>query len=350
MSRVRILAGGGLALTLSAALHAAGLSWAYRLPDRPMMGGGGDAAPAALGHAFADFAAGVSAVRPDAAVAVDPLDRSAPRPVPVQPSPVQPDSSPPVAPADMPAVEPAGAAPAGIAEPIVPQPPALPQIASADLAAHARPDDPAALTEAPLAASAPSAARPVAPDETISPVPDDLLAGDGDAGMAGPPVASLRPVARPSPERRTAVTRSDPPAPRPQQPATPATPPASPGNAEADARRGSPDSSETGQAAATGSPSATAAEAGNAAATNYPGEVLRRITRLRRPAAPARGRVLVVFTIAPSGALASVSVASSSGAPELDRIALEHVQRAAPFPPPPPGALTTFSFEFVGRP
>jgi len=340
-----MLAGGGLALTLSAALHAAGLSWAYRLPDRPMMGGGGDAAPAALGHAFADFAAGVSAVRPDAAAAVDPLDRSAPRPVPVQPSPVQPDSSPPVAPADMPAVEPAGAAPAGIAEPIVPQPPALPQIAAADLASHARPDDPAAPTEPPLATSAPPAARPVTPDETISPVPDELLTGD--AAMAEAPVSSLRPVARPSPERRAAVTRSDPPAPRTQQPATP---PASPGNAEADARRGSPDGSETGQAAATGSPSATAAEAGNAAATNYPGEVLRQITRLRRPPAPARGRVLVVFTIAPSGALASVSVASSSGAPELDRIALEHVQRAAPFPPPPAGALTTFSFEFVGRP
>jgi protein TonB len=77
--------------------------------------------------------------------------------------------------------------------------------------------------------------------------------------------------------------------------------------------------------------------------------VLRKIQRVRQVRSPARGRVVVAFSIAPSGALASVSVSRSSGHAALDRVALEHIQRAAPFSPPPQGAQRQFNFEFVGR-
>jgi periplasmic protein TonB len=165
-------------------------------------------------------------------------------------------------------------------------------------------------------------ATPVTPDTTTA-MADDKA-----------PVSSIRPVARP--------------APRPQRSAQP-TPAAPAGNAETDANRGSAQGQTDGQATAVG----TAAQentGGQAAAANYPGQVLRQITRLRRQSAPSRGTVTVSFAIAGSGALADVAILQSSGSPALDQMALDHIRRAAPFPPPPAGAQTVFSFAFEGRP
>ncbi|TVP69897.1 MAG: energy transducer TonB [Rhodobacteraceae bacterium] len=58
---------------------------------------------------------------------------------------------------------------------------------------------------------------------------------------------------------------------------------------------------------------------------------------------------MVAFSVGSNGGLASVSVAQSSGHAGLDQTALDHIRRAAPFPPPPAGAQCQFSFEFVGR-
>lgn len=200
---------------------------------------------------------------------------------------------------------------------------ALPASAVADLAVPdlAVPVTPDPSTSAPVATGAtPVTAPQPAPDITRA-LPDTA------------PATSLRPIARPAP-----------------QTAQPAAPPRPTGNAETDAARGSTQAQPQGQAVASGAAPAPDSTGGQAAAAAYPGQVLRQITRLRPQRAPARGIVLVRFAIAASGALADVSVAQSSGSAALDRLALDHIRRAAPFPAPPAGAQTAFSFEFLGRP
>lgn len=200
---------------------------------------------------------------------------------------------------------------------------ALPASAVADLAVPdlAVPVTPDPSTSAPVATGAtPVTAPQPAPDITRA-LPD-----------TAPPTA-LRPIARPAP-----------------QTAQPAAPPRPTGNAETDAARGSTQAQPQGQAVASGAAPAPDSTGGQAAAAAYPGQVLRQITRLRPQRAPARGIVLVRFAIAASGALADVSVAQSSGSAALDRLALDHIRRAAPFAAPPAGAQTAFSFEFLGRP
>ncbi|WP_363315406.1 energy transducer TonB [Thermosulfurimonas sp.] len=49
-----------------------------------------------------------------------------------------------------------------------------------------------------------------------------------------------------------------------------------------------------------------------------------------------QGRVGLWLTISPEGQLLSVKIFQGSGHRILDRAALKIVQRAAPFPPPPP--------------
>lgn len=89
--------------------------------------------------------------------------------------------------------------------------------------------------------------------------------------------------------------------------------------------------------------------AGGQAAARYGDQVMRQIARLRRQQAPERGVVTVGFEIGTDGGLRRVAVVSSSGSEALDRVALDHIRRAAPFPPPPEGATRRFAFEFVGR-
>ncbi|MFP4405629.1 energy transducer TonB, partial [Rhodosalinus sp.] len=120
------------------------------------------------------------------------------------------------------------------------------------------------------------------------------------------------------------------------------------GNAEQNARAGQASGEAQAEAVSRGA-GGPSRETGNAAASNYPGEVMRKLSRVRRPSVSARGAAVVTFRIAPGGALAGVSIARSSGSTRLDRAALAMVQRAAPFPPPPRGAQRSFSIEIAGR-
>ncbi|MBQ2259816.1 MAG: TonB family protein [Loktanella sp.] len=287
MTRPRIIGGATIALALSGGLHAAVLLIAVPPEDETVqVSGAGVAEIAALGAAFEDFVAGSTPVTQVAQPAVQ-----------------------------MPAIQP------GLT---------LPTSAVADLAApvpaREAETSPPAVTTVTAASAAVTAVTPDATTATASDVTDTESA----------PTSSIRPVARPAaPPQRTAQ----------------AAPPRPAGNAETDANRGSAQGQDGGQAAASG----TAAPAqdtagGREAVANYPGQVLRQITRLRRQNAPARGSVLVNFAISGSGALADVAVARSSGSGQLDQMAMDHIRRAAPFPPPPAGAQTAFSFEFVGRP
>lgn len=89
--------------------------------------------------------------------------------------------------------------------------------------------------------------------------------------------------------------------------------------------------------------------AGGQAAARYGDTVMRQIARLRRDKAPERGVVTVGFEIGADGGLRRVAVVASSGSGALDQVAVDHIRRAAPFPPPPEGAAVRFAFEFVGR-
>lgn len=108
------------------------------------------------------------------------------------------------------------------------------------------------------------------------------------------------------------------------------------------------------QATATtsGSNAQTAAPAPRAnaqAVSNYPGQVMQRISRVRKPRTNARGSAYVSFSINGRGGLAGLSIGRSSGNAQLDQMALTVVQRAAPFPAPPAGATTRFTVEISGR-
>lgn len=101
-----------------------------------------------------------------------------------------------------------------------------------------------------------------------------------------------------------------------------------------------------GAVAATKAAKATARGQSPAA---YQKAVMKKIRGTKKRASPGKGSAVVGFAISPSGGLSLVKIVKSSGAPALDAAAVEHIQRAAPFPAPPAGAATRFSFEFVGK-
>ncbi len=175
-------------------------------------------------------------------------------------------------------------------------------------------------------------------------VPDTVVEALPDEGPA--PAVSPRPPSRPDSivqRAPTTVATSRPSAPRP-----PAPQPSTAGNADRTAIAGS--ASGQGDAA---SPRAGASDPqdapGNAAASNYPGQVMRCISRVGRPRVTSRGTAIVSFRISGNGGVTSVALAGSSGDAGLDRAAVQTISRAGPCPAPPPGAQTAFSIRVQGR-
>ncbi|MDO9639960.1 MAG: TonB family protein [Pseudotabrizicola sp.] len=294
-----------IALALSGALHAAAAIAIAPQPDEFAVEGGGAATVALLGEAFEDLAQGATPVAATEAPPAPPLGavpvttQVAATAPPLTATPAPPLLLPPSETADLAAMPPVDNAPAV-------QPELAPQV-------------PAALAAAAVAAP-PELATPV---ETASSAPDT---------SPRPPARAEAPA---KPVEKRAVAQSTP---------VPA------GNADRNARKGAQMGQEkAAAAAATGGSGAQTAQAGNAARSSYPGLVLRKIERTRKAATQARGTVVVVFRVAPSGGLASARVAKSTGDASLERAALDHIRRAAPFPAPPAGAETDFRFEFVGR-
>lgn len=81
----------------------------------------------------------------------------------------------------------------------------------------------------------------------------------------------------------------------------------------------------------------------------YARAVMKKVRSTKRKSDVGRGTVVIGFTVADDGGLASVQVLQGSGNPGLDTAALDHIRRSAPFPPVPDGVGSSFSFEFVGR-
>ena len=319
----RLVRPGGRVLALSAVISVAAhlAAMAALMPDDSVqIAGGSPATLAALGNSFADFTEGtVAPAQPEAATS-SPVASAA-----------QQSSSPEAttlsAPASLAPVVPS------VRAPDAPPPEALPPELSALV-----PQTPALTEAAPIAPARPqpplAEAAPATPPETLSPAPE-VEVQQADA-------TSPRPQRRPEPQSA--------PEPEPARRAqtAPASPPQAAGNAGQEARRGTAEGVAGASAAASGS-GATAAQAGNAAVSNYPGQVMERIRRTRQPRLSGRGVAVVAFSVGNNGGLAAASIQRSSGNPAIDAAALAHVQRAAPFPAPPPGAGRSFAFDFVVR-
>jgi protein TonB len=81
----------------------------------------------------------------------------------------------------------------------------------------------------------------------------------------------------------------------------------------------------------------------------YAKAVMRKVRATKKKFGAGKGTVVVGFSIGREGGLATVSVLQGSGNAALDQIATDHIRRAAPFPAPPDGVDSSFSFEFVGK-
>lgn len=110
------------------------------------------------------------------------------------------------------------------------------------------------------------------------------------------------------------------------------------GESREDSKRGSSEGTETAQSDTNSMANAQRMGAGSAAVANYPGKVQARIRRVVRVSSKYEGgiTVRVRLTIGANGGLSSMSIARSSGIPELDEAVADGIRRAAPFPPLPP--------------
>ncbi|TVS06128.1 MAG: TonB family protein [Rhodobacteraceae bacterium] len=321
---------------LPALALAAGLSILFHLGamaalaprDTAQTAGSGDEAPAALGTSFADFAEGrLTPETPQALLPQNPATATrAPAPETETPS----------------AAESVASAKA------IAIPADQPEPATSSTAPEQKPARPSL-----IAPNASGALLPVAPaqaSESAAPALQPLTTGDSRLAAA-PPTREALQATRPealapdtSPTARAPETSRKPRA-RPDRTARARQPQ---GTARQTTERGNPQATTQGRSAGTAPARSQTSAPGSAAASNYPGEVLRRIHRVPTPRSPGRGSVLVSFSVSNNGGLNAVSVARSSGNASLDRAAVNHIRRAAPFPPPPAGAKRNFSFEFVG--
>jgi protein TonB len=297
---MRKIAVAALALTVSGGLHAAGFVRFVPSNDIALQGGQVQSAPE-LGDSFVDMAQGAAM---PVSLPAEPLQRvAAEHLTSAQETPL---STPVTEAAPMAQPE---AMPVPQAEALLPVPD--PEIAAIAPAAPQQPD---------------TSARP----ETVAPVAE-----------AAPQPSATRPKARPVPRVAQPAERAKP---KPQAPAQAA------GNADRNATRGTNSGQEGAKAAAAqAARPAAQGDGGAAASASYGRAVLSQINRTRKQRAPSRGRTVVGFSISEGGGLAAVRVIRSSGSPDLDQVALDHIRRAAPFPKPPAGAQRQFSFEFVGR-
>ncbi len=137
------------------------------------------------------------------------------------------------------------------------------------------------------------------------------------------------------------------PDPRPE-PVQTAAPPS--GNSRQTMTRGSSEARAESRSASTSSGrSSTSTRQGNAAASNYPGKVQAKLfAAQRRVRQTPKGSAIVTFVISSNGALGGIGLTQSSGDPAFDQAALDIVRRAAPFPPPPPGAQTRYAIPIRG--
>ena len=312
------------ALAAAVLIHAA-IGWALMADIEIEMEGSSGAEEARIGTSFADMAAGTlkatetedttESIEPDMAEPVaEPVQNIAAEPVELEP--VQPSEA--LTPTETPRSVP-------------------------ELAEDAVPTI-AALTPETLAEPTPSPQQA----ETVTAEPaEEALEADEEEAVS----RSLRPKRRSEEfeKKNEQIAKQAAPEPKPE-PKKQSQPKKQPrGNAEQNNLAGAATGNASAEATTSGTAGSSDATSGNAAASNYPGKVMQRLSRARRPKVGSRGTVAVAFSISDGGGLSAVSVASSSGSAALDRAAVQMIRGAAPFPAPPPGAQRSFSIRIEGR-
>ncbi|MEY8879956.1 TonB family protein [Donghicola sp. XS_ASV15] len=174
----------------------------------------------------------------------------------------------------------------------------------------------------------PAVTAPIAPAETTkSESPLDTIEAASEQPKQ---FASLRPPNRP---------KAPPAKAKPQKPL---------GNAQQTSKRGATTGTEKAKAVTQGAGTKAAAD-GTAAVSNYPGQVMRCISRVGRPRVRAKGAARIAFEVSSSGAVTGVTLAQSSGVAALDKEALALISRAGPCPAPPSGAQHSFAIQIKAR-
>lgn len=346
----------GASLALALACHAA-LGWGLMAGGEVEIEGGAGAQETRLGTSFADMVAGT--------MAADEVGDVTPVVAPVAPMP--PDT-------------PQQAEPAEGTEPPQPAAPAAPAPEMAktppiDMARATPPE--AAVTPNPVQAETPppTLANPVLPADKLAPdaiatlsalaprppqaeaaplpalapqPPTDRVQAEADAQAQAAITRSRRPMMRSAAFEKAHAVAAPPKSAQPAQPAK-AKEKTKRGTAQQNATAGTASGNQAERATSSGAGQGPSQASGNAAASNYPGLVMRKISRVPRPSVGSKGTAVVAFSVSASGGLADVRIARSSGSSGLDRAALRMVQRAAPFPPPPRGAQRSFSISVKGR-
>lgn len=310
------------ALVIAISLHVASLM-GFWSPTPIEMEGAAGSNEAKIGTSFADLSAGTLAPEavedlPDetADQVVLEKDRTEDALQPQAPEPVEP-----LTPSQTTTSEPVQST-----TPIVENVPLVP---TPDITETIEPED---LQTPQVAALAPDAS----PEQVEAQTPSQLTADEADTTAV---TRSLRPTQRSADfEKRH----------KPKPTAQPAKPKVARGNSNQNATQGATTATKQ-ESNTNASGSGTTRATGNAAASNYPGKVMKRISRVPRPRVGTKGTAVVAFRIGSNGALAGVSLAKSSGSSKLDQAALRVIQRAAPFPPPPAGARQSFSIKIQGR-
>ncbi|MBU2937778.1 MULTISPECIES: TonB family protein [Pacificibacter] len=155
--------------------------------------------------------------------------------------------------------------------------------------------------------------------------------------ITGQSVTAQTDVSKPSATRPTPRPAKQNPAPRAQKKTEPRQ--AKAGNAPVSARKGQATGAAQGTKAETSknATKSTAKTAGDGAVRSYKSTVLRKIARVPKRSAGARGKAMVGITISASGVIAKVVIVTSSGHAGIDKVAMAQVKRAGPFAPPPNG-------------
>ncbi|ASW08197.1 TonB family protein [Rhizobium sp. 11515TR] len=177
-----------------------------------------------------------------------------------------------------------------------------------------------------LATQAPAETTVIQPAEPVQPVDSQVA----EAQPIEPPPEVVTPVEKPKPVERPKEVKK--PVAKVGKVKS-----GSQGESAENSKKGSVDGTETAQSDTNSQANARRTGAGSAAVANYPGKVqsrIRRAVRLSSKYEPGI-TVRVRLTIGSSGDLTSLSIARSSGFPELDEAVTSGIRRAAPFPPLP---------------
>jgi len=173
------------------------------------------------------------------------------------------------------------------------------------------------------------------PEEAVDPV-DEMIAAELDNVEVPLPVSRPEPV-RPQPVKEPAPRKEEA---RRERPAPPKKQAAAPSRAAVKAQ------TQAQPAEKAAAPQSSRGATASISPARWQSRLLSHLERRKRYPASARrarrqGTAQVRFSIDANGNVQSVSLASSSGVPELDEEVVAMVRRASPVPAPPPGVNRT---------